>query len=1349
MAVEEFKCFMRRKRKRGSGKIKLSVNERVEFLIPICFHDSCQYSYSPLSIPQLHGQWGNKMVVALPISFGSAVASAKLHGQWGNKMVVALPISFGSAVACGNEMVVALPISFGSAVAGANKMVVALPILFGSAVARDAPLSVVRSEEEGFLGSWHPGTVIQCGKQKRYVKYDNLLDDNNGSNHLVDVVVVPAVLDGASSTICNERGFIRPFPPMIEFGIWDLPFGLCVDVNFQEAWWEGVIFDHCDGMEERCIFFPDLGDEMKFEIGQLRITHDWNEVTEDWERRGMWIFLELVEECEQDTYVPVSIKQIWYDVRAKKDFDKIRDWTCNVKDLWKVLVFEVVNDYFTLTLKELSKGLLTEAPELESGEPAVNVHLNQEGDTANFHSILHSGKQLNRKSNVHYDDGHSNVFGSDVILAESPMEKGDMSNFLDNDQNSGSIILVQEKYDTDLAGDGASKMPIPETEVLVQKESISPVEEVFPDIAEGISRSDTDAAGEVDSSASCYEKNRRQATRIRSTYWKPLNLSGVKSCPNAINQYALASKRKTRVKLKTKVRKHLAYLGWKIEWTECGSSRRYRYISPDKQGKQVYMSLCQVCEHMKNENKADSLLSKDDQGKLNPTVDSTISHPANSPPPPSIEDVESEFCPEAVLKYYLLAFEKDPKADKKSMIQKARNHLLAAGWNCDHPVERGRGLIYKSPKNKCFGSLRVACRVYIEECLPQWIGSSMLPLDVSEINEENISQGDMNELVLRVSQLLQEEPELRNVNSFPASRSTRNCKLKRSRNLKCRLPKIQRKGLPIRLLRSSKRVQKVCAPSPSHKKPQNVLSWLIDSNVVLPRSKVHYRARGKCHPMAEGRITRDGIKCSCCQNVYSIGGFEHHANGHNNHRPAAASIFLENGKSLLDCQIQIMHDDRTRETTKKPLKGVYRAENDCICSVCHYGGDLILCDQCPSSFHMRCLGLEDIPEGDWFCPSCRCGICGLSKIEGAEDGKFLTCFQCEHKYHAKCLSRSSVYKSGKSPKRRFCGKSCEKIYEGLVKLLGQPVLVGMNNLSWTLLKGGIPEECDLGSTKYDFMVESYSKLNVALSVMHECFEPLQEVHSGRDLVEDVLFSRRSKLNRLNFQGFYTVLLEKNEELISVATVRVYGDKVAEIPLVGTRFQYRRLGMCRVLMDELEKRLMELGVERLVLPAVPSVLETWTTSFGFAKMTSSERSQFMDYTFLDFQDTVMCQKLLTKTRLDLVRSTENQPKPQDVVSASGGTLFDQSSSASEVYQAEGIDKSGMLDLQMVDTFAGKDDHLGNVAIDPVAMVNQATFNGEQLQNGTSPELSLEDGHLRHVAMSNGTYKYYKRRKTNKP
>lgn len=34
--------------------------------------------------------------------------------------------------------------------------------------------------------------------------------------------------------------------------------------------------------------------------------------------------------------------------------------------------------------------------------------------------------------------------------------------------------------------------------------------------------------------------------------------------------------------------------------------------------------------------------------------------------------------------------------------------------------------------------------------------------------------------------------------------------------------------------------------------------------------------------------------------------------------------------------------------------------------------------------------------------------------------------------------------------------------------------------------------------------------------------------------------------------------------------RVYGEEVAEVPLVGTRFARRRQGMCRLLMDEIQK-----------------------------------------------------------------------------------------------------------------------------------------------------------------------------------
>jgi hypothetical protein len=35
-------------------------------------------------------------------------------------------------------------------------------------------------------------------------------------------------------------------------------------------------------MEEMSILFPNLGDEMKFVVKQLRFTQDWDELTENW-----------------------------------------------------------------------------------------------------------------------------------------------------------------------------------------------------------------------------------------------------------------------------------------------------------------------------------------------------------------------------------------------------------------------------------------------------------------------------------------------------------------------------------------------------------------------------------------------------------------------------------------------------------------------------------------------------------------------------------------------------------------------------------------------------------------------------------------------------------------------------------------------------------------------------------------------------------------------------------------------------------------------------------------------------------------------------------------------------------
>ncbi|KAH1159818.1 hypothetical protein AAZX31_11G195800 [Glycine max] len=908
----------------------------------------------------------------------------------------------------------------------------------------------VRSVDLGFLGSWHPATVIQCEKLKRHVRYNNVLDDG-GVNYLEEAVSVLEALDGDKECYSYSRGSIRPMPPLVEFERGDLKFGLCVDVNYEKAWWEGVIFDdHSDGMEKRSVFFPDLGDEMQVGIHQLRITQDWHEVTEEWEQRGNWVFLDLVEEQKRKSFVAVSAKQIWYDVRIKNGFEKIQEWTCNMKYLWRNLVMEVINDYLSLTINE-------------------------------------------------------------VI----------------------SVLNLQ----------------------------------LFP-----------------------------------------------------------------------------------------------------------------------------------------PTISSSLVED-------EVEDVPM-FCPEAVEQYYRSYISNMSRADKKQWILKAKNHLLAEGWIFDYPppTNKKRGIIYISPLKRRFSTLHAACRFCMGKSIFKLARSDMKHLNVSGMNEENVDQVWSRDLVYR---------------------SAGNRKRKRLENSKANIQKVS------------------ASSSLTNHKPLNVLSYLIDNSIILPRCKVYYKVKGrhrKVCTLADGKITRDGIKCNCCMGIYSFVGFENHASGNSTCRPSA-SIFLEDGRSLLDCLIKMMHDHKTMETSGKSFSGLSLVENDYICSVCHYGGELILCDKCPSSFHKTCLGLEDIPNGDWFCPSCCCGICGQRKIDRDDEvEQLLPCIQCEHKYHVRCLENGAADISTRYLGNWFCGKDCEKIYEGLHKLLGEPVSVGVDNLTWTLVKFIHPDRFEHDSSKSDLLAESYSKLHLAISVMHECFEPLKESLSNRDLVEDVIFSRWSELNRLNFQGFYTVLLERNEELISVATVRVYGKKVAEIPLVGTRLQYRRLGMCHILIEELEKKLKQLGVERLVLPAVPSVLETWTRSFGFAKMTNLERSQFLDYTFLDFQGAIMCQKLLTNNNPspNPVLLTESQAKC-DVSSGSCCANLSESSPVCELYQVEEIDLGGMMNHQMEYTCAGKNNQVIG-AIDPVTIVEQPSPGDQQCQNGTT---SLECSIDKQVETNNGLYKcVYTRRKVRK-
>jgi hypothetical protein len=49
--------------------------------------------------------------------------------------------------------------------------------------------------------------------------------------------------------------------------------------------------------------------------------------------------------------------------------------------------------------------------------------------------------------------------------------------------------------------------------------------------------------------------------------------------------------------------------------------------------------------------------------------------------------------------------------------------------------------------------------------------------------------------------------------------------------------------------------------------------------------------------------------------------------------------------------------------------------NDDACALCGVGGNLLCCERCPASYHVRCVGVSgrSLPEGEWDCPECEAG----------------------------------------------------------------------------------------------------------------------------------------------------------------------------------------------------------------------------------------------------------------------------------------------------------------------------------------------------------------------------------------
>lgn len=88
------------------------------------------------------------------------------------------------------------------------------------------------------------------------------------------------------------------------------------------------------------------------------------------------------------------------------------------------------------------------------------------------------------------------------------------------------------------------------------------------------------------------------------------------------------------------------------------------------------------------------------------------------------------------------------------------------------------------------------------------------------------------------------------------------------------------------------------------------------------------------------------------------------------HRKQWPKIAKVVGTSLNRCLINYYSTYKAGEGRVNYLQRKSLWEQSDECEVCGDGGDLICCDGCINAYHLQCVGLNEIPVGDFYCSTC-------------------------------------------------------------------------------------------------------------------------------------------------------------------------------------------------------------------------------------------------------------------------------------------------------------------------------------------------------------------------------------------
>ncbi|XWS73994.1 hypothetical protein CRYUN_Cryun02cG0177200 [Craigia yunnanensis] len=460
----------------------------------------------------------------------------------------------------------------------------------------------------------------------------------------------------------------------------------------------------------------------------------------------------------------------------------------------------------------------------------------------------------------------------------------------------------------------------------------------------------------------------------------------------------------------------------------------------------------------------------------------------------------------------------------------------------------------------------------------------------------------------------------------------------------------------------------------------------FEENGLPDGTELGYFVRGQ--KMLVGYKRGFGILCTCCNSEISPSQFEAHA-GWATRRKPFQHIYTSNGVSLHELSISLLKNRKFSTN-----------ENDDLCSICLDGGNLLCCDTCPRAFHEECVSLPSMPTGTWHCRYCqntfqkekfvehnvnalaagrvagidpidqitkRCiriiktpetevlSVCVLCRGHAFSKSGFgpctvILCDQCEREYHVGCLRDHNMDDLKELPKGKwFCCTDCNRIHSALQKL----IVRGEEKLpesSLRVVKKKHEENCLESKANLDIRWRVLSGkmtssddtrvlLSKAVTIFHDRFDPISDSGSSKgDLIPSMVYGRTVKGQ--DFGGMYCATLTVNQVVVSVGIFRIFGQEVAEIPLVATSTECQGQGYFQCLFTCLEKLLGFLNVKNLVLPAADEAESIWTKRFGFSKITPGELNKYKrDYQMMIFQGTSILQKPVPGIRL--IRKSEDE------------------------------------------------------------------------------------------------------------